>query len=221
VGIGRKRTSGTLKAEQLLQRWPWYWLTIEVSRASRRGIRAPLQRLLREGAGGVSIARRLEAGSLSRWSGLVRVGEDYAEWIGRLSRRGVGVEARRFGQRFWNGQWGAFRVSDLVAGFGADFVIGALWQLGEDVLTHSELLQQPDFLARRAVAAGLSNATVGFFATLTVGGVASIAAMFGASVASPVIVVGGVAVAVAIDIWQGERIQDWWTEKMKAQAVWE
>jgi hypothetical protein len=64
-------------------------------------IRAPLSRLLREGASDVSIARRLSTGRLSKWSSVVRLSEDYPEWVGRLGRRGVSVEARSLVADAW------------------------------------------------------------------------------------------------------------------------
>lgn len=95
-------------------------------------IRALVRRLLREGASDVSIARRLSTGRLDEWSGVLRLGEDYSEWVTRLARRGVSVEARSIGSRAWNYSFGLrpglaehFTAGSFVSGGIADVLVGA------------------------------------------------------------------------------------------------
>jgi hypothetical protein len=235
VDVGKStlsNTASTLITEKMLSpalaglvnRSSWHWLNIGVDSGSRRGIRAPLKRLLGETGGSVSIARRLSTGRLDEWSGIVRLGNDYPEWAGRLGRRGVSLEARSIAREVWNFGPQFLKVADIVPGLGADLIVGGVLQLGIDLLIHPELLfDDPGLLGRRTAAGSLSNATIG-----TTGmGIAGIAALgltaAGVSVSAPAILVGGVIVTVTIEVFTpyGQQVEDWWFDKLDAHGPWE
>ena len=195
-------------AGRLVGRSPWHWLSIEAQAASRRGIRAPLQRLLNEGATSTLIARRFKSGRLSQWSGLVHLGDDYSEWVGRLGRRGVGVEARNVAGGIWTAKWRAFRARDFIAGLGADLFVGGLWQLGEDALFHPEVFGDWGLVGRRVGAASFTNTTngaIGWFAT------AAAFSLFSFSTGGAGFVVAGIGAAIIVDVTHpGQWIEDKW-----------
>jgi hypothetical protein len=206
-------------AERLVSSAPWYWL--HVTGSGSRSSRALLKRLLREQGGPPSISRRLATGTLDEWSGVVRVGDDYWDLVNRLGRRGVSVEARSITRRVWGFGPRYLTIGDVVPGLGADLLVGGLWQLGEDVIAHPELLNDPELLARRAYAGALYNATTGLMGTGIAGGFALLLTAAGVTVAPPVVVVGGIAVTIIIEVGWGEQIEDWWLEKFNARAPWE
>jgi hypothetical protein len=207
-------------AERLISSAPWYWL--HVTGSGYQSSRALLKRLLRERGGPPSTSRRLATGTLDEWSGAVRVGDDYWDLVNRLGRRGVSVEARPIARSVWGFGPRYLTIGDIVPGLGADLLVGGLWQLGEDVITHPELLNDPELLARRAGAGAMSNVTTGLGGTLTAGGVAWAATtFFGVTVGAPVVLVGGVVVTIGIEVFWGEQIEQWWLERFNARAPWE
>jgi hypothetical protein len=206
-------------AERLISRAPWYWL--HVTGSGYQSSRALLKRLLRERGGPPSISRRLATGTLDEWSGVVRVGDDYWDLVNRLGRRGVSVEARPIARSVWGFGPKYLTIGDIVPGLGADLLVGGLWQLGEDVITHPELLNDPELLARRVGAGAMYNATTGLMGTGIAGGIALGLTAAGVTVAAPVVVVGGIAVTIIIEVGWGEQIEDWWFERLNAHAPWE
>ena len=205
-------------AEWLVRKAAWRWLSIEVvSRHPKHHIRRPLKNLV-----GSTVANRLAKGHLDEWSGVVRVsGDEYVEWASRLGRRGVSVEARSITRRVWGFGPRYLTIGDVVPGMGADLLVGGLWQLGEDVIIHPELLNDPELLARRAYAGALYNATTGLMGTGIAGGIALGLTAAGVTVAAPVVVLGGIAVTIIIEVGWGEQIEDWWFERLNAHAPWE
>ena len=204
-------------AERLISRAPWCWLSIKVvSRQPKHHIRRPLKNLV-----GSSVANQLAKGELGEWSGVVRVGGDeYVEWASRLGRRGVSVEVRSIAGRVWGFGPKYLTVGDLVPGMGADLLVGGLWQLGEDVITHPELLDDPWLLTRRAGAGAMSNVTTGLMGTGIAGGIALGLTAAGVTVAAPVVVVGGIAVTIIIEVGWGEQIEGWWLERLNTRGPW-
>jgi hypothetical protein len=195
---------------------------------ARHDIRALIRRLLREEASDVSIARRLSTGRLDEWSGVLRLGEDYPEWVGRLGRRGVSVEARSLVADAWRFSFRLNRVDPrlaahftaggFVAGGIADALVGGIWQGVEDQIRYDLWSRDPGLAARRAGAAAGANATVGAIGGgLTAGGWA-VAVTFLEISTPPGWVIAGTAIGVTViaDLALGERIEKWWFQTLDA-----
>ena len=206
-------------AEWLVRKAAWRWLSIEVvSRHPKHHIRRPLKNLV-----GSTVANRLAKGHLDEWSGVVRLSDDYlGEWAGRLIGRGVSVQMSS-ARGIWSfGLKPYLTVGNIVPGMGADLLVGGLWQLGEDIITYPELLDDPGLLTRRAAAGGLYNVSTGLMGMGIAGGAAWVIGIaFGVTVGAPIILVEGVVVTIGIEVFWGEQIEGWWFERFNARAPWE
>jgi hypothetical protein len=159
---------------------------------------------------------------LDEWSGVLRLSEDYPEWAGGLGQRGVSVEARSLARSIWSFGPEYLQVADIVPGLGADLLVGGLWQLSGDLLTHPELMNDPGLLARRTAAGSLSNATTGLMGRGAAGGLAIVSTtFFGLTPPGWVVIGTGIAATVVIEVFWGEQIGQWWFERLNARAPWE
>ena len=99
---------------------------------------------------------------MNQWNGLVWIGDDYTKLVNTLSKRGVSITGRSVAQAIWQAGPGNLRLSSFIPGIGADLFVGGLWQLGNDLYAHPDLLyRNPGLLLGRAAVAAGSNAIIG------------------------------------------------------------
>jgi hypothetical protein len=110
-----------------------------------------------------------------------------------------------------------------VPGLGADLLVGGLWQLSGDLLTHPELMNDPGLLARRVAAGSLSNATTGLMGTEIAGGLALAAITFLEFTPPGWVVLGtGAIITIGIEVSPlGRKIEGWWFERLNAHTPWD
>jgi hypothetical protein len=119
---------------------------------------------------------------------------------------GFQISARRLGSLSTFGK--------ALPGMGADFFVGGLFQLGEDVFTHPELLNDPWLLTRRFGAAGVTNLTTGL---IGVGGIGALG-IIGISITGWPAVVTAIGIAALADLAFGDQIRAFVFEKFNANT---
>jgi hypothetical protein len=170
----------------------------------------------------------LSAGRLDEWGGVLRLGDDYSEWVNRLARRGVSVEARSLVADAWRFSFWLNRVDPslaahftaggFVTGGIADALVGGIWQGVEDQIRYDLWSRDPGLAARRAGAAAGANATVGVIGGgLTAGGWAFYVAVLGGSTPAGWVIVGTtVGVTVILDVLIGDWVKEQWFKAFDA-----
>jgi hypothetical protein len=209
IGSPQLSTSITLNSVSALLSAPWRWVTITEIPALR--LRDPFAALTEA----IVTRKLINRGGLYFRARLIKEGNQLIlertvlTPILDADAAKVGLFYNRLGYRFSSRSLSLVR---FVGKFGvADFVVGGLFQLGDDLYNNPELVHHPGLLVRRSLAGGATNLTAG-----AIGG--GFALFVGATFELsfwPVAIVA-VGATVVTDIFFGEPIGTFWFQLLDA-----